>query len=61
MRDCPVCNLPNYHILGENELGVIVRDAFPVFPGHTLIIPKRHVGPFFVISSDERAGLMALL
>ena len=40
---------------------MIVRDAFPVSPGHTLIIPKRHVGSFFILSSDERTDLMALL
>ena len=40
---------------------MIVRDAFPVSLGHTLIIPKRHVGSFFILSSDERTDLMALL
>ena len=61
MSDCPFCTLPNHRIHGESELGMIVRDAFPVSPGHTLIIPKRHVGSFFILSSDERTDLMALL
>lgn len=30
-------------------------------PGHTLVIPKRHVRSFFDLSEDERNGLMALL
>jgi diadenosine tetraphosphate (Ap4A) HIT family hydrolase len=38
-----------------------MRDAFPISPGHTLIIPKRHVGSFFELESDERAELLALL
>jgi hypothetical protein len=41
--------------------GLIVRDAYPVSLGHTLIIPRRHVGSFFELTPDERAALLALL
>jgi HIT domain len=30
-------------------------------PGHTLIIPRRHVGSFFEITDAERADLISLL
>lgn len=30
-------------------------------PGHSLIIPKRHVGSFFATSSAERLDLLELL
>ena len=40
---------------------MVVRDAFPISPGHKLIISKRHVGSFFDLSSDEREDLMSLL
>lgn len=42
-------------------MGWVIRDAFPVSPGHTLVISKRHLGSFFDLSDDERNGLMALL
>jgi diadenosine tetraphosphate (Ap4A) HIT family hydrolase len=29
--------------------------------GHTLIIPKKHVGSFFEITDEERADLLVLL
>jgi diadenosine tetraphosphate (Ap4A) HIT family hydrolase len=58
---CPFCTLPAARIVDENELAVVVRDAFPVSPGHTLIIPRRHVGSFFELTADERASLLALL
>ena len=58
---CPFCHLPPERIAGGNTLGLIVRDAYPVSPGHTLIIPRRHVGSFFEITPDERAALLALL
>ena len=44
-----------------NALGLYIRDAYPVSPGHTLVIPRRHVRSFFDLSSDERAALLALL
>jgi diadenosine tetraphosphate (Ap4A) HIT family hydrolase len=39
----------------------MVRDAYPVSPGHTLIISRRHVGSFFELSDEERAGMLGLL
>lgn len=40
---------------------MVIRDGFPISPGHTLIIPKRHIGSFFELTADEQAELMALL
>ena len=40
---------------------MVVRDAFPVSPGHTLVIPLRHVGSFLELGDDERTALLALL
>jgi diadenosine tetraphosphate (Ap4A) HIT family hydrolase len=38
-----------------------IRDAFPVSPGHTLIVPRRLVATWFDASVDERAALVDLL
>lgn len=38
-----------------------MRDAYPVSPGHSLVIPKRHVDSFFAVSNDERVAMLALL
>ena len=40
---------------------MVVRDAYPISPGHTLIIPRRHVGSFFNIDVAKRDALLALL
>ena len=45
----------------RNEHGLTVLDAYPVSPGHTLIIPHRHMGSFFELAPEERDGLLALL
>jgi len=60
-QPCPFCTLPQVRIIDTSSYGLVVRDAFPISPGHTLIIPKRHVGSFFDLSSDEREDLMSLL
>jgi diadenosine tetraphosphate (Ap4A) HIT family hydrolase len=48
-------------VIDSSPLGLVIRDAFPISPGHTLIIPKRHVGSFFDLEADERAELLVLL
>ena len=60
-KPCPFCHLGPERIAGSNATGLIVRDAYPVTPGHTLIIPRRHVGSFFDLTPEERTGLLALL
>ena len=47
--------------MARNAHGVVIRDAYPVTPGHTLVIPMRHVGSFFELGSSERASLLELL
>ena len=58
---CPFCSLPSDRILHVRETAFAIRDGFPVSPGHTLIIPRRHVGSFFEVTDAERADLMSLL
>lgn len=58
---CPFCTLPPERIVAANAVGWVVRDAYPVTPGHTLVIPRRHMASFFELSADERQGLLALL
>jgi diadenosine tetraphosphate (Ap4A) HIT family hydrolase len=58
---CPFCTLAPDRILLGNGLAIALRDAFPISPGHTLIVPRRHVGSFFEATVDERAALLELL
>jgi len=60
-QPCAFCQLPTSRIVASNDLGMVVRDGFPVSPGHTLIIARRHVGSFFDLAGAEREGLLALL
>jgi len=60
-ESCPFCNLPQGRIIDSNEFGFVIRDGFPISPGHTLIIPKRHVGSFFNITKIEQNSLFELM
>ncbi len=58
---CAFCSLPPGRILHATDLGVVVRDAYPVSAGHTLIIPRRHVASFFETTAPEKTALFHLL
>ncbi|MEH6345196.1 MAG: HIT family protein [Bermanella sp.] len=64
-KPCPFCQIfagtINKEILFENETGFVVRDGFPITKGHTLVIPKHHVGSFFKITQQQRQDLFALI
>jgi diadenosine tetraphosphate (Ap4A) HIT family hydrolase len=47
--------------MDQNEHGIVIRDAFPVSKGHTLVISKRHVDSIFELSEVEAQGLLRLL
>ena len=61
LDNCPFCTLYPGRIIAETALTFTFRDSFPVSPGHTLIIPRRHVASFFEIYEIERKELMLAL
>jgi hypothetical protein len=60
-KECPFCSLRTDRIIQENGTAFWILDGFPVSQGHSLIIPKRHVGSFFEVNAEERVGMLALL
>ena len=56
---CPFCHPDG--ILLENNLAYVLLDSSPVNPGHSLIIPKRHVADFFLTTEAEKNALLSLL
>jgi len=47
--------------MAANDMAVALLDGFPVNPGHTLIVPRRHAADFFDLSDEEQASIWALL
>jgi diadenosine tetraphosphate (Ap4A) HIT family hydrolase len=58
---CPFCTLSRERLVFESELAFVLRDGFPVSPGHTLVVPRRHVASFFETTQEEQAALLKLL
>ena len=58
---CPFCTLPPARIVKENDLAVLIRDAYPVSPSHSLVIPKRHIRSWFEATQEERTAMLALI
>lgn len=45
----------------QHELAYSARDSYPASPGHTVIIPRRHVSSFFDLTPEEVAACMGLI
>jgi ATP adenylyltransferase len=59
--NCLFCKIEPERVIAENELCFAIRDAHPVSPHHTLIIPKRHVANFFELYQPELNAIHRLL
>lgn len=59
--DCLFCSLETGRVVAENELCIAIRDAFPVTPMHTLVIPKRHVSDYFDLYQAELNAVHSML
>ena len=57
MTTCPFCTIAPEKIIVQNAHTFTVRDMLPVSPGHTLIVPKRHIAGIFEAEPDEVAAL----
>ena len=65
-RPCPFCHPDPGRIVARTDLALALRDAYPLAPGHTLIVPARHVASWFDTTEqegepDDRAFPLALL
>jgi diadenosine tetraphosphate (Ap4A) HIT family hydrolase len=57
MTACPFCSIASNKIVAHNSHSFTIRDTVPVSPGHTLILPKRHIASIFDATRDEVAAL----
>jgi len=61
MSDCPFCHPDPRRIVAESPLTLTLRDAFPLTPGHTLIVPRRHFANLFDATGEEIAAIWQAL
>ena len=60
-RACPFCAPDPERVFLEGELVFALWDAFPVNPGHALIVPRRHVASWFDATTDEQAEILQMI
>jgi diadenosine tetraphosphate (Ap4A) HIT family hydrolase len=58
---CSFCTLPASRIWFEGETCRVIKDAFPITNGHTLVLPKRHVQSLFELEENELHEIYKLL
>ena len=61
ITDCPFCDVPPDRILRSGHHARAFRDRYPVTPGHTLVVPNRHVASLYDLPADERAAAWELV
>ena len=60
-NNCIFCDLPSDRILYESVYWIIINDGYPVTPGHTLLIPKRHIKDYFELDIAEYEELKTVI
>jgi diadenosine tetraphosphate (Ap4A) HIT family hydrolase len=60
-RSCPFCSPAPDRIVRAFDAALVLRDGFPISLGHTLIVPRRHVGSFFALEPPEQAAMLEAL
>jgi diadenosine tetraphosphate (Ap4A) HIT family hydrolase len=50
---CLFCTVEPSRLLLQNELAIVINDAFPVTVGHALVIPRRHISDQFDLWQPE--------
>jgi diadenosine tetraphosphate (Ap4A) HIT family hydrolase len=58
---CLFCTPPGDRIFFSDELVIGLWDAYPVSPGHALLVPRRHIATWFDSSAPERMALVAAI
>lgn len=58
--ECPFCEVDPGRILLEEDVGLAIRDLFPVAEGHALVVPRRHVASIYDLPFEEESALWEL-
>jgi diadenosine tetraphosphate (Ap4A) HIT family hydrolase len=60
-KPCIFCSTAGEKLVAENALAQAVLDTYPVAPGHTLIVPRRHARTIWDLTEEEYAACFALV
>jgi diadenosine tetraphosphate (Ap4A) HIT family hydrolase len=57
----PFCTLDHARIVAETEHALALRDAYPIAPGHMLVIPRLHMASLFDLSPEVQAAVRQMV
>jgi diadenosine tetraphosphate (Ap4A) HIT family hydrolase len=58
MTESPFANVEPARVFYESTLVIGLWDAFPVSPGHALVVPRRVVPTWFEATREEQVALL---
>ena len=58
---CPFCGVPEDRLVEAANHAFAMLDAYPVSPGHSLVVVRRHVADVFDLRPAELADVVRLL
>lgn len=62
MNNCVFCkNYQDGNYVIENDTAIAFPDKYPVTDGHHLLVPKRHVNDWFLLTMIEKRDIEFLL
>ena len=61
MKDCIFCNIEDSRKVFEDDLFIVIRDAYPVTDLHSLVIPQRCIRSYFDLNEQEHARLHKII
>lgn len=60
-QSCVFCaRIAAGEVIESSERAASFLDGFPISPGHTLVVPRRHVADWFELSAAEQHDIMLL-
>jgi HKD family nuclease len=59
--NCPFCSIDHGRIAFATDLVIAIWDAFPVSPGHLLIIPRRHAPIWSGLNPTEQSAIWSAI
>src|SRR4051812_9287501 len=57
---CPFCSKKTEEAFLETTNFIAIYNIAPVLPGHSLVIPKKHIESLFELTDEETGELMIL-
>ena len=59
--NCPFCSIDSGRIAFSSDLVLAIWDAFPVSPGHLLVVPRRHAPTWSELNFAEQSAVWSAI